>query len=176
MVIKKLLLLTIGFMLLLSGSALAHIAIPSKDGNGAIVLHITPDDDPIAGQQSSLYFGLGDDITTDNSTFVIQITDEFGQVSTPPVTLEDQTVSANFTFPKTGVYTVALQASKPQLGSRQLTALYSAAIRVDRGIGSTVSVSHPLAQGALIFSILILVVLLVLAFNNRRSIADHPPF
>ena len=91
----------------------AHVL--QTDGSIGTVLHIEPDDDPIAGQNTSFFFELKDkqgkfSFDTCDCTFEVQ---EAGK------TLITQKITdpyTNFTFPQKDIYQVML-SGKPQAGT-----------------------------------------------------------
>lgn len=61
-------------VLILPASVSAHVLITDKNNQIGSVLHITPDDDPIAGQPSALYFDIeSKNVSTDNYSFSLNV-------------------------------------------------------------------------------------------------------
>ena len=94
--------------------ALAHVL--KTDGSVGAVIHINPEDDPIAGQESGFYFEFKDTknaFSPEKCNCVFSIKENgkelnsqsLFQNSTNP-SLED--VSVYYTFPQRGVYTVGI--------------------------------------------------------------------
>ncbi|MGI9027827.1 MAG: hypothetical protein ACR2FM_03235 [Candidatus Saccharimonadales bacterium] len=112
--------------------ASAHV-LESQDTIGA-VLHIDPDDDPVAGESTGIYFEFKDKtnrfkvqdcncklvVQQDNQTIYDQ---SFGQVA-----------GGEFTFPERGVYVVKAIGS-PKTASAFDAFELSYDVRVQRGIG-----------------------------------------
>lgn len=131
-------LILFGAISILPSGVSAHIL--ETNGNIGAVLHIDPDDDPIAGQQAGFFFEFKDkqnkfDPKLCDCTFIIseqgkQIfsQDLFASNSTPSL----DNASVFYTFPKRDVYQVQV-AGKPLApnGFQPFTLTYN--IRVDQG-------------------------------------------
>lgn len=91
------------------------------DGSIGAVLHIDPDDDPIAGKSSTFYFDVKDEtnkfsITTCGCQVKIQQNNQ--DVYSQPVTQSGaESVSGSFLFPSQGVYQVSLVGQPLVAGS-----------------------------------------------------------
>lgn len=116
----------------------AHVLFVDEAARVAAVFHSNPDDDPIAGEVSELYFDIQDDDSRARipySGYNLSITDEAGQVTKVPLRVSDSTVIAEYTFPSRGLYKLSLR-SQPAYDEFQKVSL-SGSIRVNRGVGTT---------------------------------------
>lgn len=113
----------------------------SKDtmaGSGS-VLHITPDDDPIAGEQSSLVFDIkGLSATGNQAVAKLTITDDQNNETEVPAHVRDNTVAAEYTFPQQGLYKIALSIEQDGIQTHN----FVQSQRVNRGIISSVTVAR----------------------------------
>lgn len=169
------------FLLLLSATSLsslgivsAHVVITDKSSGTALLVHVTPADDPIAGQKSSIYLDVTKQTTSKYSlpNLVLSVKDS-SQIITPvPFQVSGTTVVAEYTFPTQGLYTITLES--PENSSMPIRLEYS--LRVSRGVSA-----EPLKQSALGSSLITigfigLAVLTILAVNNRREIIHRSRF
>lgn len=158
------LLITVGTILALPQSAAAHVLIGDSSKSIGAVLHIMPDDDPIAGQQSNLFF----DIQTQNiSKATLTITNAAtGEANKVPTKVTANTVTADYIFPTQGAYNLALTLKADKTYS------FSHAQRVTRGVFNSAldKPTYPLASLALVFCGTAFLVLVILLFNHRKEL------
>lgn len=150
----------------------AHVLISDETKSIGAVLHVMPDDDPIAGQQSNLFF----DIQTqkiNKDTAKLAITNvTTGETSEVPIKVDASSVTADYTFPTQGVYSLSLSLSSDK------TYTFSHSQRVSRGItGSALDKpTYPLASFALVFCGTAFLFLLIILFNHRKEMWRHSTF
>lgn len=158
---------------LVASQTYAHVLITdSTHGKGA-VLHINPDDDPIAGEESSFLLNTQDFGVSEGKIqlFITNIaTNEKRQVVAPIV---GTMAKLDYTFPTRGVYNLefAVQGASTQY-------IFSYDLRVDRGLNlnSAQDVYYQWADILVISSTIGIVVILIVAFNRRRDIAKQSMF
>lgn len=156
--------------------ALAHVLIRDSRANIGAVLHINPDDDPIAGQTSQLYFDLQDknsQVRLPYDGYELTVTDDKNKPTKVSLSSAGSSLIAGYDFPVQGLYTLRLR-SKPAYDQFLKVSLdYS--LRVSRGAsdGSQTAPQHPLADTISVVTGVSFVVLAMLGFNYRRSIARH---
>ncbi len=153
----------------------AHVLIRDKEANVGAIFHLTPDDDPIAGEDSILYFDIQDQaslvrIPYDGyDLFITNDQDTTTQVETATL---GSSVSAQYLFPGQGVYKLELR-SQPKYDVFQKVSL-THTLRVDRGIiidGRVPPTSrHAWAEILLILSISSLILIAIYIYNNRHNI------
>lgn len=170
---KKLLIIPLlGALLLLAPQAAkAHTVLrDSISGTGA-VLHITPDDDPIAGEQSSMFFGIqGTSLMHGQTTAQVTITDDKGQATSATSRVAESGVAADFTFPRQGLYTLAL--SVEQNGKKLYS--FSQSQRVSRGLSNSAPVRAPVwAEAGLVASTVLGTGTIISMFIRRKIIANY---
>lgn len=142
----------------------AHVLITDEDGNRGAILHIIPDDDPIAGEPSQLYFDMQ---SNGQSEVRLVVTDEEGKQTNVPTKADGALVTATYTFPVQGMYLL-----KYTVASDGKTHHYEHTQRVSRGETNSV-LERPTflwAQALLVLSIVGIVMLLIVAFNKRHEI------
>lgn len=111
----------------------------SKDtmaGSGS-VLHITPDDDPIAGEQASLVFDIKD-LSGDGKQTVAKLTiaDDQNRETTVSAQIRGNLVSASYVFSHQGLYKIALIIEQEGVQTHH----FIQSQRVNRGTVSSVAV------------------------------------
>ncbi len=162
-----------------SAQVKAHVLLRDPKVNIGAVLHINPDDDPIAGEISELYFDLQDQnsqVRIAYSGYELIVTDEKGTDVQAPLTISDTTLIAKYNFPSQGLYKLTLR-SKASYDQFQKVSMEDS-LRVSRGInsGARAQTKYPLANAVVLISAVALGVLAIVAFNYRRVIAGHSRF
>ncbi len=169
---KKLLilpLLLVG-MLFSPLQASAHVLISDETKSIGTVLHVIPDDDPVAGQTANLFF----DVQTGNiNNAKLWITNTAtGKTDTVPIKIDKNSVTADYTFPAQGAYTLILTV----ISDKAYTFTY--AQRVSRGVTDNAldKPTYPLASAALVFCATSTLLLIILFINHRKGIKKYSTF
>ncbi len=152
--------------------ALAHVLIQDSTVNVGAVLHINPDDDPVAGQSSELYFDIQDAnsrVRIPYEGYQLLVTDETGQTKQIVTSFHDTNVIATYVFPTQGLYRLELKSAPKYDQFQKVSLRYS--LRVGRGIGHVTSRSYDWTSPLIIGSLGGVVLLAVLVINNRKQIA-----
>lgn len=165
----------VGFVLVIAFAAFinvqvasAHVLIKSTNNQSAAILHVIPDDDPIAGQEASLSLDTEGGVLQSGATVTLVVTDASGQVEQVATQTKGSLVSSVYVFPTQGVYSLKYSISTTTDTSYQ----FVHDIRVSRGVqGGAVTVQrYPWAEALLIAMVILFVVLAVIGWNNRKSI------
>lgn len=171
--------LSIAILLLLlatlasSQSASAHVLTQDAAKTKGAIVHIIPDDDPVAGKEATLYFDIQGELSSSDSSVQLSITNANGTKRFIPTTLEGSLASATYTFPTQGAYNLALTVS-----SNGTTYIFSQPQRVSRGV-TTNALDQPTyawAEILLLASGIGFVMLIFTAFNRKRDIAEYSTF
>ena len=146
--------------------ASAHVLITDTTNSTGAILHITPDDDPIAGKQSTLYFDVKNSQLGSTESAKIIVADRDGEVIETSSTIEGNLLSTQLTFPSQGVYTI--QISTTQNGN---PVTFEHTQRVSRGTSTDTLPKnrYKWAEIGIVSSLVVCSGLLILAINNRRS-------
>lgn len=119
--------------------AQAHMFSKDTMAGSGSVLHITPDDDPIAGEQASLVFDIKDlSAAGKQAVAKLTITDDQNKEAIVPAHVRDNTVAAEYTFPRQGLYKIALSIEQDDIQTHH----FAQSQRVNRGIISSVTVMN----------------------------------
>lgn len=111
----------IGSVLVCSSAAQAHVLVTDESNKAGVILHITPDDNPVAGQQSTLFFDIQNmTLTASDYEVTLEITDAEGRVVGVSPTIRDGSVSAEYVFPAQGTYDITLTATPDDHHDRPL--------------------------------------------------------
>lgn len=157
-----------------SGIATAHVLITDESKIRGAVLHITPDDDPVAGQPSTLYFDMQDrEAPYQEGEVRLRIHDEHGTSQPVDVQLTDTLASATHVFPSQGLYRLEFT-----VGSDDGELRFVHSQRVARGVstGVVAAQTHAWAEVLLLTGVVGLAVLVIVAFNRRAAIASQSRF
>ena len=164
--------LCIGLSSLIPQNAFAHVLISDSTNSIGAVLHIAPDDDPVAGEQARLYFDIQAQEIEKESTVLTVKNVQTNEINTVVVDAGSSSISANYTFATQGVYVLSLSIISDKLYTFNYSQRVSSA---DTSVGYSKQ-NSPLATGLLIFTIVSLVALLLIAFNNRKDIKKRSTF
>jgi hypothetical protein len=150
----------------LSNPVQAHVLITNDAKSVGAVLHIVPDDDPVAGKEAQLYFDIQSENKTIKNAQLTIMNPTTSSKNDVPVVIEGSTVTSTYIFPTQGLYELRLNTESE--GKNTFT--YSQ--RVSRGVadGGVEQSTNTLASIALISSSILLLVVLILVFNNRKAI------
>lgn len=164
--------LLLGCTMFVSKPALAHVLISDTTKSVGAVLHIVPDDDPVAGENANLFFDIQTRNISDQSTKLTvtnAMTDETKEVA---VAVNDNSVTAGYIFPTQGVYNLVLKVG----GDKSYVFTYSQ--RVSRGtVGSALDKpSYPVANISMVFCGIAFIFLMIVMFNRRNEIKKHSTF
>ncbi len=165
--------LVVGIVLavaLFSQPASAHVLIKSANSESAAILHIMPDDDPIAGEKATLMFDTqGELLQSDSKVTLIIANKTSGKSETVPTTIDGSLVSASYIFAAQGLYSI-----RYEIKTNGVTVLFEQSQRVSRGavaVGSNSSnVSYSWAEALLFIAIVFVILLGILAWNHRKAI------
>lgn len=151
-----------------SQKALAHVLITDDSKEIGAVLHVAPDDDPIAGRKGELAFDLQTQGKSNTFTASLSVTDSQGASVKLPVEVRQNVISTEHTFPSQGVYKLELIAK-----SGRKTYLFHYSQRVSRGAlgGALDKPTHSGAELALVLAGSGGLVLAILVLNKRKAIS-----
>lgn len=176
----RLLTITVLLCAFLTAPVSAHVLLRNEEETIGAVFHANPEDDPIAGQRSELYFDIQDknsSVRIPYDGYDLFITNEAGEEVQVETGVSDSTIIAGYTFPSQGLYIMTLR-SQPKYDEIQKIVLTDS-IRVTRGVvgaGTVPDETHDTAEILLIASGTLFLVLGVTAFNNRRAIIAKSKF
>ena len=106
---------------LCTGIADAHVL--KVDGHMSVLLHVNPDDNPVAGQQTTYFLYFNDDTGTfaaSKCICTVTIQSQNQTIAAQPVNAIDATDTENsFTFPEPAVYTMRVDGKPKQAGAFQ---------------------------------------------------------
>lgn len=165
---KKLLLFTCLLLVCISSDAAAHVLIKDGTGTKGAILHIRPDDDPIADEPATLYF---DTQNLQDSKVSVEIrntrTGKIDKVS--PVAMDGSLATLQYVFPTQGVYKLVFTVSGED------TYTFTKYQRVTRGISvdSSASSTHAWSEILFVASGIGLIVLFTTFLNRRKEIAAN---
>lgn len=168
---KKLALISLSLMAVFisfNGTAKAHVLVSDESNTKAAILHITPDDNPIAGSQSNIYFDVQKQLTENADNVKLSITDKNGNTEYISTKNDGSLVTASYVFPYQGVYKLNVIVL-----SGEKTYRFTYSQRVDRGAYQNAQdrTSHTWAEILLIASLVSLAVLLIIFINRMHLIA-----
>ncbi len=152
--------------------AFAHVVIRDETNSVGAVLHITPDDDPVAGDKANLYFSIENQSLV-RSNVTIAITDEAtGQIANVEASMNSSSVSAEYVFPSRGVYSINLKVS----GVENYNFSYTQRVTKGTGSSSLPEQEYPLAKATLLFSGMALIFTVIVLINRRKDIFSQSTF
>jgi hypothetical protein len=152
--------------------ARAHVLITDTAKQVGAILHVQPDDDPIAGESSNLFFDIQSEaLATGNYTAILTIRDDKGQRSDVPAKIAGNTITAVYTFASQGVYRMELVTKTNDTKGTGRTFDYVQ--RVSRGVEASPlqQPQYDWAELLMVGAVVAAIVLVILAVNNRKAIA-----
>ncbi len=152
----------------------AHVLVTDDSGEIGALLHVNPDDDPVAGKPSTLFFDIQNDAFLQNEySFEVTITDKSNGSVEVPVTSTAVSASIEYIFPTQGTYTVQLRA-RPKDSSNK-TYIFTHIQRVSSGVTSVLNekISYIWAELLLFTCGSIALVLGVIFINKRKDIKTY---
>lgn len=159
----------------LHGTAKAHVLVPDTSHKVGAVLHVDPDDDPVAGQPSTLIFDI-QQLKLSDYTASLTITESGQAPASVPAAVSGSAITASYTFPMQDRYLADLTLT-PKAGSPATVHKYTfqAAQRVARGtVGSALDrPSFAWAETTLAVCGAFALVLGIIGVNRRRDIIAH---
>ncbi len=162
-------LLTLAVLALAPAQASAHVFLRDDTGSSGLVLHVSPDDDPVAGEKATMFFDLqGSGRTYD---FILTVTtpdDE--RIEVPVARMGDASVRADFVFAVRGQYGLELVATDRETSGAPLR--FASSLAVTRGTGGTSAGAerHTWAEITLVMAGTVLVVVMALLVVRWRVV------
>ena len=153
-------------------SVSAHVFVPDETKARGAIVHITPDDDPIAGQKATIYFDVQDSILKPDSTVALVIQGE-GSREDLTAKFDDSLATFAYAFPSQGVYELAFNVN-----TDDNVYTFKQSHRVARGVATNAldRPSYEWAKIALLASGIGFALLLITVINRRREIAKQSTF
>ena len=154
--------------LVVSQVASAHVYVSSNDKASGAILHITPDDDPVAGQQSMIYFDANSNAYGSKVADVrLESQNQSGEVTIVKTKTENGLSVARYTFPVQGIYNMRITTTASG-GQR----IFEYSQRVSRGVAGSVldRPNHSWAEMVLITSGILLAIVIIVAVNRWHDI------
>lgn len=160
-------------VVLMSQTSSAHVLLMDESNTSGAILHIMPDDDPIAGELSDMYFDRQGAAGTDKASVSLSISNGSGEVQRVQLETTGSLSTGEYTFPAQGVYELTFTV---QAGENEYT--YTQTQRVSRGIASASSETpkYYWAEALLVGTAVAFLVLVIIALNRRGEIARHSTF
>lgn len=154
-----------------SAQASAHVLIKDSVSGAGSILHVNPDDDPIAGEPASLFFDIRGNAIDSDSVSKLTITDAQGKVVAVKTETRGSGISATYVFPTQGQYSLQLNISQGDT----LTHRFVQSQRVSRGIigGVSTDKSYPLAEIGILATAVGAGLTAIIAFNRRQAINTY---
>lgn len=170
---RTVLFMLIGIGLLVPTRASAHVLLSDQYKQSGAVLHINPDDDPVAGEPSGLFFDIQDKaVNQENYSFSLSIEQDTQRILAP-ITIQDSGIYASYTFPAQGVYKIILSAEPVNIANKPLVFVHTQ--RISRGIqsGAAIQKTHLWAEIGVIAGLSGFMVLGIIIFNRRKALAEY---
>lgn len=148
----------------------AHTLIPSENGANSVMIHVTPEDDPIAGEPSTFLLTLTDPLDASYETATVKVSSletKYEKLLTAKI--DGRLVSAEYVFPTQGLYRVELNIPSRNLSS-SLVFVYT--VQVERGVKANANekrVMPKYIKGILIIGNALLFVVVLAAFGRKNQ-------
>ncbi len=170
---KKLAALVIIFAVVFSSQPVnAHILITDDSRTKGAVLHISPDDDPIAGQPSTIFFDIQNTALSENATTTLTISKD-GEQNEVTAKLDGSLATFEYTFSAQGMYKLSFQVTS---GEQAYT--FTQPWRISRGHTTSAldTPRHIWAEIALLASGISFALLVIVMLGRWRHIWKQSTF
>jgi len=154
-------------------SSSAHVLITDETKSKGAILHIIPDDDPIAGEESTLYFDTQEQLSDSGNMVNFSVKNGSDETQNVETKLEGSLATARYTFPTQGIYTLVFTVT-----ASGNTYTFTQTQRVSRGVSTNAleKTTYGWAEVLIITSSVGFALLIILAINRREAIAKHSTF
>lgn len=160
--------------IIVAPSVQAHVLIADDQNRVGAVLHITPDDDPIAGELSSIFFDIQNNAVSDKShSFTLTVLPDNGERVYVPITPAGSMVSAAYAFPSQGLYELILLAEPLDTSTKSLSFRQSQWVSRGEVVKAPLQYTHIWAEVGLVASVCSLLVIGIIVFNKRNILASY---
>jgi hypothetical protein len=162
----------IAAVLLFPASASAHVLVKDQTRGTGAILHLNPDDDPIAGERATLFFDIRDtSIHPESSQARLTITDDQSTTAVVSSELLGSSVSADYIFPRQGLYQIKLAITQ----GGKTTHIFLHSQRVSRGIigSGTVNGAPAWAEIGVLCTLIAAAFTGIIVFNRRDAIKQY---
>ena len=164
-------LMVAGSVLISSQATFAHVLVTDDTKTKGAILHIIPDDDPVAGEEATLYFDTQEQLSDARVELMIENTS--GDATKVETSKDGSLVTAKYTFAVQGAYSVTFTVI-----SDDARYVFTQSQRVSRGVSTSTLArpSYAWAEVLLLASGICFAVLIIIALNRRKDIARHSTF
>lgn len=159
---------------LVGNIASAHVLITDETQTRGAILHIVPDDDPVAGKPATIFFDTQGGLLIEASQVTLTITASESGTNTPIETKRDGSlVTAQYTFPSQGLYQLRYDVI-----NKNDTYTFMHMTRISRGVSksSQESTRYIWAESLLVATGISMVILVILLVNRWQYIAKQSQF
>lgn len=161
-------------VLCLPAQVLAHVLVTDTSGSYGMIVHVRPDDDPVAGEPAYFYFDLADaGIRVEDYVLELKIAKEDGNIAVVKVEPAGPNgAAARYVFPVQGLYRLELTAASLESGA-EITFRFNQLI--GRGIASSPldQPRYAWAEFLLVMSLAALGILVLAVIMRRKAIAAY---
>lgn len=153
----------------------AHVFVKDSSNSKGAIIHISPGDDPVVGQGSTIFMTVKDNINLNDYGAQLEITTDDNVLTPRVIKLErkDNTYSADYVFPRVGLYNLRYTFSPAANAQARSAITFEYKQRVERSALSKSEKSNSRwAEAIRIFSIAGLLLVSALGYNRWRNRAS----
>lgn len=161
--------LTLLILLTISYKANAHFLVTSDNGSVRAVVHVSPNDDPVSGQESVIYFDINSDQKIDK--LVAEIIKDDRTTKVTPKKVGEKGVVIKYVFEETGNFKINLKVQNEDSQIESLS--FDQFVNKGTDKHSTNQLNKTRAEPVLIISIIGILVVLILMYNRRKVILAY---
>lgn len=151
-----------------SQTALAHVLVADDSNTNGAIVHITPDDDPVAGEPATIYFDAQEQLLDDTAVVSVMITDGSSASAVTNIKKDGSLITVQYVFPAQGLYTLTFT-----INSDGKTYVFERSQRIARGVSAEAleQKQYAWAEMLLVASGASSAALAIVAWNRRQDIA-----
>lgn len=150
--------------------AYAHQLIPDTTHTTGAILHMTPNDDPVAGTVTGIYYEMQSKELVSKAAITMMVESSEGGIrEVLPVVVTNETVSSSFTFPNKNLYYLTLTVTP--IDDRRVIIIRSPVRIIASSKGANPARKVPSAiRVGIVVTVWAFTALVVVGFKNRKKI------
>lgn len=151
----------------------AHVLVMDDTNTKGAIVHIIPDDDPVAGERSTIYFDMQNQASDAKYAVKLFVKNVNGSESDIEMKVDGTLATGEYTFPSQGLFNLTFTVT-----TQDENFIFQHDQRVSRGVtlAALEKPSYAWAQIILIASGISFALLLITAINRRKDISKYSSF
>ena len=151
----------------------AHVLIRDESKTVGAVLHITPGDDPVAGESSTISLSINNASLRSSDSLLFVKNTTTGTTDALKYSQNNGALTAEYVFPSQGTYDLTIEARASDTKKYNFT--YTQ--RVSKGLGTnTDATTYPLARFGLFATSIVFLLTVFVVLKKKKDMASQSSF